>query len=126
MIPLQAVLHDSKVISNVIANQETHEKYGGVVPELAPSRAHQQQIVPVIDRALKDAQIAKTQLSAIVFTQGPGLMGSLLVGVSYAKSLALALDVPLIGVNHMHGHMLCHFIENEDERHPEFLLSLLP
>ena len=90
-----AVLENNKVLSNVIASQKIHEQYGGVVPELA-SRAHQQNIVPVVDQALKQANISKEELNAIAFTKGPGLMGSLLVGVSFAKSLALGLDIPLI------------------------------
>jgi N6-L-threonylcarbamoyladenine synthase len=114
-----AVLHNNKVLSNVVANQLIHNQYGGVVPELA-SRAHQQNIVPVIDAALKKANIQKEQLSAIAFTQGPGLMGSLLVGSSFAKSLALALHIPLIAVNHMHAHILAHFIEEEGYEKPEF------
>jgi N6-L-threonylcarbamoyladenine synthase len=114
-----AVLHNDKVLSNVVANQLIHNQYGGVVPELA-SRAHQQNIVPVIDAALKKAKIQKEQLSAIAFTQGPGLMGSLLVGSSFAKSLALALQIPLIAVNHMHAHILAHFIEEEGFDKPSF------
>lgn len=114
-----AVLKNGKVLSNVVASQKIHELYGGVVPELA-SRAHQQNIVPVIDQALKQAGITKSDLSAIAFTRGPGLMGSLLVGTSFAKSLALALDIPLIDVNHMQAHILAHFIEEEDYPIPEF------
>jgi N6-L-threonylcarbamoyladenine synthase len=114
-----AVLHNDKVLSNVVANQLIHNQYGGVVPELA-SRAHQQNIVPVIDAALRKANIQKEQLSAIAFTQGPGLMGSLLVGSSFAKSMALALQIPLIAVNHMHAHILAHFIEEEGFDKPEF------
>lgn len=114
-----AVLHNNKVLSNVVAGQKIHEEYGGVVPELA-SRAHQQNIVPVIDSALKKANINKKQLSAIAFTQGPGLMGSLLVGTSFAKSLSLALNIPLIAVNHMHAHILAHFIDEEGFDKPEF------
>lgn len=114
-----AVLHNNKVLSNVVANQLIHNQYGGVVPELA-SRAHQQNIVPVIDAALRKANIQKEQLSAIAFTQGPGLMGSLLVGSSFAKSLALALQIPLIAVNHMHAHILAHFIDEEGFDKPEF------
>jgi N6-L-threonylcarbamoyladenine synthase len=114
-----AVLHNDKVLSNVVANQMIHNQYGGVVPELA-SRAHQQNIVPVIDAALRKANIQKEQLSAIAFTQGPGLMGSLLVGSSFAKSLALALQIPLIAVNHMHAHILAHFIDEEGFDKPEF------
>ncbi len=114
-----AVLENDKVLSNVVANQLVHEQYGGVVPELA-SRAHQQNIVPVIDAALQKANVNKNQLSAIAFTQGPGLMGSLLVGSSFAKSLSLALDIPLIAVNHMHAHILAHFIDEEGFDKPEF------
>ena len=114
-----AVLHNDKVLSNVVANQLIHNQYGGVVPELA-SRAHQQNIVPVIDAALKKANINKEQLSAIAFTQGPGLMGSLLVGSSFAKSLSLALNIPLIAVNHMQAHILAHFIDEEGFDKPSF------
>lgn len=114
-----AVLQDNRVLSNVVARQSVHEEYGGVVPELA-SRAHQQNIVPVIDVALKQAKIEKAQVSAIAFTQGPGLMGSLLVGSSFAKSMAMALNVPLIAVNHMHAHILAHFIDEENYDKPEF------
>jgi len=114
-----AVLHNDKVLSNVVANQLIHNQYGGVVPELA-SRAHQQNIVPVIDAALRKANVQKEQLSAIAFTQGPGLMGSLLVGTSFSKSLALALKVPLIAVNHMHAHILAHFIDEEGFDKPQF------
>ncbi len=114
-----AVLRNDVVLSNVVARQSIHEEYGGVVPELA-SRAHQQNIVPVIDVALKKANITKEQLSAIAFTQGPGLMGSLLVGGSFAKSLALALEIPLVAVNHMHAHILAHFISEEGYEKPTF------
>ena len=114
-----AILCNGKVLSNVVASQKIHELYGGVVPELA-SRAHQQNIVPVVDQALKQAEIKKTDLSAIAFTRGPGLMGSLLVGTSFAKSMALALDIPLIDVNHMQAHILAHFIEEEGYNPPEF------
>jgi len=114
-----AVLKNDVVLSNVVAGQKINEEYGGVVPELA-SRAHQQNIVPVIDRALKKAGIDKTKLSAIAFTQGPGLMGSLLVGTSFAKSLAMALHIPLIAVNHMHAHILAHFIDEEGYDRPQF------
>lgn len=114
-----AILCNDKVLSNVVANQLIHTQYGGVVPELA-SRAHQQNIVPVIDAALKKANIKKEQLSAIAFTQGPGLMGSLLVGSSFAKSMAVALGIPLIAVNHMHAHILAHFIDEEGFDKPEF------
>jgi N6-L-threonylcarbamoyladenine synthase len=114
-----AVLCNNRVLSNVVARQSIHEEYGGVVPELA-SRAHQQNIVPVIDIALKKANVTKNQLSAIAFTQGPGLMGSLLVGASFAKSLAMALDIPLIAVNHMHAHILAHFIDEKGFDKPTF------
>ena len=114
-----AVLCNDKVLSNVVANQLIHNQYGGVVPELA-SRAHQQNIVPVIDAALRNANIQKEQLSAIAFTQGPGLMGSLLVGSSFAKSIALALNIPLIAVNHMQAHVLAHFIDEEGYDKPAF------
>ena len=114
-----AVLCNNKVLSNCVATQLIHTQYGGVVPELA-SRAHQQNIVPVIDAALKKANIKKEQLSAIAFTQGPGLMGSLLVGSSFAKSMSLALNIPLIAVNHMHAHILAHFIDEEGFDKPEF------
>jgi N6-L-threonylcarbamoyladenine synthase len=114
-----AVLKNDKVLSNHVATQKIHEQYGGVVPELA-SRAHQQNIVPVVEIALKNAGITKEQLSAIAYTQGPGLMGSLLVGSSFAKSLSLALNIPLIAVNHMHAHILAHFIEEIDFEKPSF------
>lgn len=114
-----AVLCNTKVLSNVVATQEIHKQYGGVVPELA-SRAHQQNIVPVVHQALAKANIDKKQLSAIAFTRGPGLMGSLLVGASFAKSLALGLDIPLIEVNHMEAHILAHFIDDEDRVPPSF------
>ena len=114
-----AVLKGEKVLSNVIASQKVHQEYGGVVPELA-SRAHQQNILPVVHQALEKANITKEQLSAISFTRGPGLQGSLLVGVSFAKSLALGLGIPLIEVNHMQGHILAHFIDNEANKKPSF------
>ena len=114
-----AVLCNDKVLSNVVAGQKIHEQYGGVVPELA-SRAHQQNIVPVIDAAIRQSGISKSQLSAIAFTQGPGLMGSLLVGSSFAKSFAMALDIPLISVNHMQAHILAHFIDEPDFDKPQF------
>jgi len=107
------------MLSNVVATQKIHEEYGGVVPELA-SRAHQQNIVPVIDLAIKKAGIDKKDLSAIAFTRGPGLMGSLLVGSSFAKSLSLGLGIPLIEVNHMQAHILAHFIEAEGQTKPQF------
>lgn len=114
-----SVLRNDEVLSNVIANQSIHTEYGGVVPELA-SRAHQQNIVPVIDSALKKANIPKENLNAIAFTRGPGLMGSLLVGTSFAKSLALGLNIPLIDVNHMQAHILAHFISNDGSSAPPF------
>jgi len=114
-----AVICNGKVLSNVVANQEVHSKYGGVVPELA-SRAHQQNIVPVVQQALESANIRKEELTAIAFTRGPGLMGSLLVGTSFAKSLALGLQVPLIDVNHMQAHILAHFIVEDGNEIPPF------
>jgi len=112
-------LKDNQVLSNCIANQKIHQSYGGVVPELA-SRAHQANIVPVVQQALSIANIDKKELSAIAYTRGPGLLGSLLVGSAFAKSLALSLEIPLIEVNHMQAHLLCHFINNEDQSPPEF------
>lgn len=116
-----AVIKNGVLLSSVIASQAVHESYGGVVPELA-SRAHQQNIVPVVHEALKRAGIAKEQLSAIAFTRGPGLMGSLLVGVSFAKGLARSLNIPMIDVNHLQGHVLAHFIKEseEDADQPKF------
>lgn len=114
-----AVIQNSKILSNVIASQKVHQSYGGVVPELA-SRAHQQNIVPVVNEALKQAGITRNQLNAIAYTRGPGLMGSLLVGSSFAKSLSMALDIPLIEVNHMQGHILANFIEDANEKKPDF------
>lgn len=113
-----AVLKNNQVLSNVTASQKVHQQYGGVVPELA-SRAHQSNIVPVVHTALAQANIDKKQLTAIAFTRGPGLMGSLLVGSSFAKSLSLALDIPLIEVHHMQAHILAHFIDSGQEK-PEF------
>jgi len=112
-----AVLRDDHLLSNVIASQKVHEQYGGVVPELA-SRAHQQNIIPVVDAAIRQAGIAKEDLDAIGFTRGPGLLGSLLVGVSFAKSFATALGKPLIEVNHLQAHVLSHFIFNPDRPEP--------
>ena len=116
-----AVIRNGFLLSNVTASQSVHEAYGGVVPELA-SRAHQQNIVPVVDQALKKAGITQEQLSAIAFTRGPGLMGSLLVGVSFAKGLALSLGIPIIDVNHLNGHVMAHFIKEEgaEVRQPRF------
>ena len=108
-----AVLRNDVLLSNVTSSQAVHQSYGGVVPELA-SRAHQQNIVPVVDQALKKAGIEKEQLSAVAFTRGPGLMGSLLVGVSFAKGFARALGIPLVDVNHLQGHVLAHFIQEPD------------
>lgn len=115
-----AVVIDGLLRSNVIASQQVHEEYGGVVPELA-SRAHQQNIVPVVDAALKRAGVSSSDLSAIAFTRGPGLIGSLLVGASFAKGMSLGLRIPLVDVNHLHGHVLAQFIRQEvDDRVPEF------
>lgn len=114
-----AVLQNATVLSNVVADQKIHEAFGGVVPELA-SRAHQQNIVPVVHQALAQAGIDKKQLHAIAFTKGPGLLGSLLVGMSFAKSLSQALKIPLIEVNHMQGHILAHFIDDETRKKPDF------
>lgn len=114
-----AVLCNNNVLSNIIAGQEVHAQYGGVVPELA-SRAHQQNIVPVVDQAIKKAGISKNDLNAIAFTRGPGLMGSLLVGTSFAKSLSIGLKIPLIEVNHMQAHILAHFIEDASAKKPVF------
>lgn len=114
-----AVLKNSAILSNLIARQEIHELYGGVVPELA-SRAHQQNIIPVVDAALKKAGITKEDIDAIAFTKGPGLMGSLVVGTSFAKAFSMAMDIPLLEVNHMMGHVLAHFIDDEDKKKPTF------
>ena len=114
-----SVMLNGKILSNVVASQKIHIEYGGVVPELA-SRAHQQNIVPVVDQALKKANVDKSQLSAIAFTRGPGLMGSLLVGTSFAKSLAYGLGIPLIDVNHMSAHILAHFIDEKGFNKPPF------
>lgn len=116
-----AVIRDGILLSNVTASQKVHEEYGGVVPELA-SRAHQQNVLPVVATALRRAGVEQHQLSAIGFTRGPGLLGSLLVGTSFAKGLALSLGIPLIEVNHLQGHVLAHFVSEgkPDERHPEY------
>ena len=116
-----AIISDGYILSNIIANQKVHEKYGGVVPELA-SREHQKNIIPVVDTAIKEVGIKKEDISAISFTQGPGLLGSLLVGSSFAKSFALGLNIPLIAVNHMKGHIMAHFIKNkgEENKQPNF------
>ena len=115
-----AIIKDGILLSNVIAGQKVHEEYGGVVPELA-SRAHQQNIVPVVDTAIKRAGITKNDIDAIAFTRGPGLLGSLLVGTSFAKGLSLGLNIPLVDVNHLHGHVLSHFIRLQaDDEVPEY------
>lgn len=114
-----SVLKNGKILSNVVASQKIHAEYGGVVPELA-SRAHQQNIVPVVHQALEKAEVTKEELSAIAFTRGPGLMGSLLVGTSFAKSLAYGLNIPLIDVNHMQAHILAHFIDDASFEKPPF------
>ncbi|MEW4922658.1 tRNA (adenosine(37)-N6)-threonylcarbamoyltransferase complex transferase subunit TsaD [Algibacter sp. 2305UL17-15] len=114
-----SVIHNGKILSNVVASQKIHGDYGGVVPELA-SRAHQQNIVPVVHQAIEKAGITKAQLHAVAFTRGPGLMGSLLVGTSFAKSLAYGLNIPLIDVNHMQAHILAHFIEEDGFNKPPF------
>ncbi len=116
-----AILRDEVILSNVIANQEVHRQYGGVVPELA-SRAHQQNIIPVVEKAIKDAGICKEEISAIAFTRGPGLMGSLLVGTSFAKGFALSTGIPLVDVNHLQAHVLAHFIKKHpgDNDQPSF------
>lgn len=111
-----AVIRNGVLLSNVTAGQKVHEAYGGVVPELA-SRAHEQNIVPVVDQTLKQAGVEREQLSAIAFTRGPGLMGSLLVGVSFAKGMASSLRIPMIEVNHLQGHVLAHFIQTEGEEY---------
>jgi len=114
-----AVISDSVILSNVVASQSIHELYGGVVPELA-SREHQKLILPVVNKVLKEAGISVDDLSAVAFTNGPGLVGSLMVGTSFAKSMSLALDIPLIAVNHMQAHILAHFIEDPENDNPDF------
>lgn len=118
-----SICKDGKIKSNIIANQEVHAKFGGVVPELA-SRAHQQNIIPVVDTAIKEADIDKNDISAVAFTKGPGLLGSLLVGVSFAKSFALARQIPLIEINHMQAHILAHFIDEPKPRFPFICLTV--
>ena len=118
-----SVIINGNVITNIVATQQVHEKYGGVVPELA-SRAHQQNIIPVIEEAIKTAGIEKKQLSAIAFTKGPGLLGALLVGCSFAKGMAMGLNIPLIGVNHMQAHILAHFIEKPRPEFPFLCLTV--
>jgi len=122
-----AIVRDGVLLSNVIANQEVHRKYGGVVPELA-SRAHQQNIIPVVDRALKESGVDAGDLSAVAFTRGPGLLGSLLVGTSFSKGFALARNIPLVEVNHLQAHVMVHFLKQKEVNrvHPSFpFLSLL-
>lgn len=116
-----AIIKDGKLLANIVANQDIHKAYGGVVPELA-SRAHQQNIIPVVDQAIKKAGINKNDISAIAFTRGPGLMGSLLVGTSFSKAFAMGLNIPMMEVNHMQGHVLAHFIDTPEstEKHPDF------
>lgn len=118
-----AICNNGKITANVIANQTIHENYGGVIPELA-SRVHQQNIVPVIQQALQDAKVDKHELNAVAFTRGPGLLGSLLVGVSFAKSFAMALGLPLIAVNHMQAHILAHFIDDPKPGFPFLCLTV--
>ncbi|MDA3778822.1 MAG: tRNA (adenosine(37)-N6)-threonylcarbamoyltransferase complex transferase subunit TsaD [Bacteroidales bacterium] len=116
-----AIIENEYILSNVIANQDVHKAYGGVVPELA-SRAHQQNIIPVVDLAIKQAGIKKSDIDGVAFTSGPGLLGSLLVGTSFAKSFALGLNIPLIDINHLQGHMLAHFIKEKNDKNeqPQF------
>jgi N6-L-threonylcarbamoyladenine synthase len=118
-----SVIADGKVLNNIVATQSVHEKYGGVVPELA-SRAHQENLIPVVQEAILSSGISKDQLSAIAFTRGPGLMGSLLVGVSFAKAFAFALNIPLIEVNHMNAHILAHFIDDPKPSFPFICLTV--
>lgn len=115
-----AIIRDGCLLSNLISNQDVHMAFGGVVPELA-SRAHQANIIPVVDRAIRQANISKSEISAVAFTRGPGLLGSLLVGSSFAKGFSLALNIPLIGINHLQGHILAHFIQDKGIlKHPTF------
>src|SRR5690606_27102705 len=109
----------NKILSNIAANQEIHNEYGGVVPELA-SRAHQQNMIPVVEKSISKAKIQQKDISAIGFTRGPGLLGSLLVGTSFAKSLSMSLEIPLIEVNHLQAHILAHFIEDANPMSPKF------
>ncbi|HEX8547124.1 MAG TPA: tRNA (adenosine(37)-N6)-threonylcarbamoyltransferase complex transferase subunit TsaD [Cytophagaceae bacterium] len=118
-----AVIHNGSILSNVIATQKVHEQYGGIVPELA-SRAHQANIIPVVTKALSDANITKSVLKAVAFTKGPGLLGSLLVGISYSKALAFGLDIPIIEVNHMKAHILAHFIDKPSPEFPFLCLTV--
>jgi N6-L-threonylcarbamoyladenine synthase len=114
-----AVIKNEEILSNIIASQDVHKQYGGVVPELA-SRAHQQNIIPVVDQAIKKAGISLDDIDAIAFTKGPGLLGSLVVGTSFSKAFSLAQGIPMIDVNHMHGHVLAHFIDDEGKNKPTF------
>jgi N6-L-threonylcarbamoyladenine synthase len=114
-----AILKNGEILSNIVAGQKVHEKFGGVVPELA-SRAHQQNIIPTVDTAIKEAGISKKDIHAVAFTRGPGLLGSLIVGTSFAKSFALGRNIPLVEVNHMQGHILAHFIKNPETHYPKF------
>lgn len=118
-----AIFKDGKILSNCVANQEAHRLYGGVVPEVA-SRAHQIHIIPIVDMALKKAGVAKTEISAVAFTRGPGLIGSLLVGVSFAKSFAMSLNIPMMEVNHMQAHVLAHFAEAPKPKFPFLCLTV--
>jgi len=118
-----AILKDGEILSNCIANQEAHAQYGGVVPEVA-SRAHQQNIIPVVDLALKKAGIKKTDIDAVAFTRGPGLIGSLMVGVSFTKAFSMSLDIPMVEVNHMQAHVLAHFAENPKPNFPFLCLTV--
>src|SRR5690554_3738977 len=118
-----SIISDGKILNNIVATQSVHEKYGGVVPELA-SRAHQQHLVPVVHEAIQSSGIDKKELSAVAFTRGPGLMGSLMVGVSFAKAFAYALKLPLIEINHMQAHILAHFIEDPKPRFPFICLTV--
>ncbi|HXA01583.1 MAG TPA: tRNA (adenosine(37)-N6)-threonylcarbamoyltransferase complex transferase subunit TsaD [Cytophagaceae bacterium] len=118
-----AIIQNGKILANVIATQEIHQKYGGIVPELA-SRAHQLNIIPVIAQALNESKIPKNCLNAVAFTQGPGLLGSLLVGISFAKAFALGLNIPIIGINHMQAHILAHFIDDPKPRFPFLCLTV--
>ena len=118
-----SVCVDGQILSNITATQAIHEQYGGVIPEVA-SRIHQQNIIPVVDAALAKAKIRKTEITAVAFTQGPGLMGALLVGTSFAKSFALALNIPLIGINHMQAHILAHFIDDPKPSFPFICLTV--
>ena len=114
-----AIIKNETILSNIIASQNVHKEYGGVVPELA-SRAHQQNIIPVVDQAIKKAGVQLNDIDAIAFTRGPGLLGSLVVGTSFAKAFSLAQEIPMIDVNHMHGHVLAHFIDDEGKQKPKF------